>query len=324
MQKTLEQDKMNLDTAPGASGAGPVTKVGLVRDARHRYSWNGGPLYPSVTTILGIKDKPALVGWAKRETAACAVRNLDVLERMVRSGGPQAAVDWLKRIPDYARDASADLGSAVHAAAEAIARGEPVAVAGEVRPFIAAYRRDFLEAFQPRFIAVEAMVCSERYEYGGTADAFAEIDGEEAWPKDLEEVASVGGDEGPDLLRERNGLAAGDRLGGGVDRGPQVGRGVARVVGDPLQPVDRGPRSAASHHPLQHIEVPHRAGRRLPLRPAHEGGLVLDPEDRRHRRVERAAVPGVAVARVTDEADPRHRPRPGRGDPGLAVPRVLF
>ncbi len=55
--------------------------LGLVRDARHRYSWNGGPWYPSVTTILGIKDKPALVGWAKRETAACAVRNLEVLER---------------------------------------------------------------------------------------------------------------------------------------------------------------------------------------------------------------------------------------------------
>jgi hypothetical protein len=158
--------------------ATPSTAVGLVRDARHRYSWNGGPLYPSVTTVLGIKDKPALVGWAKRETAACAVRNLDVLERMVRSGGAQAAVDWLKRIPDYARDASADLGSAVHAAAEAIARGEPVPLAEEVGPFIAAYRRDFLETFQPRFIAVESMVCSERYEYGGTADAFAEIDGE--------------------------------------------------------------------------------------------------------------------------------------------------
>jgi hypothetical protein len=155
-----------------------MTTVGLVRDARHRYSWNGGPLFPSVTTIIGIKDKPALVGWAKRETAACAVRNLDMLERMVQSGGAQAAVEWLKRIPDYRRDASADLGTAVHAAAEAIARGEPASISDEVRPFVAAYRRDFLQAFAPRFIAVEAMVCSERYEYGGTADAFAEIDGE--------------------------------------------------------------------------------------------------------------------------------------------------
>jgi hypothetical protein len=208
MQKALEQDKMSFDTAPGASGAGPLTKVGLVRDARHRYSWNGGPLYPSVTTILGIKDKPALVGWAKRETAACAVRNLDVLEAMVRSGGSQAAVDWLKRIPDYARDASADLGSAVHAAAEAIARGQSGPVAEEVGPFIAAYRRDFLETFQPRFIAVEAMVCSERYEYGGTADAFAEIDGE-IWLLDYKTGAGVY----PDTALQLGGLARAQFIG---------------------------------------------------------------------------------------------------------------
>ena len=97
------------------------------------------------------------MGWAKRETAACAVRNLDVQQKVVRRGGPGAAVDWLKRIPDYTRDASADLGSAVHAAAEAIARGEPVPVDESLRPCLAAYRRDFLETFAPRFLAVEAM-----------------------------------------------------------------------------------------------------------------------------------------------------------------------
>jgi hypothetical protein len=188
--------------------ATPSPTIGLVRDARHRYSWNGGPLYPSVTTILGIKDKPALVGWAKRETAACAVRNLDVLERMVRSGGPQAAVDWLKRIPDYARDASADLGSAVHSAAEAIARGVPAPVSEDVGPFVAAYQRDFLEAFQPRFIAVEAMVCSERYEYGGTADAFAEIAGE-IWLLDYKTGAGVY----PDTALQLGGLARAQFIG---------------------------------------------------------------------------------------------------------------
>jgi hypothetical protein len=160
------------------AGPAPTPTLGLVRDARHRYAWNGGPLYPSVTTILGIKDKPALVGWAKRETAACAVRNLEVLNKMVQGGGPRAAVDWLKKIPDYRRDAAADLGTAVHAAAEAIGRGESMAVGDDVRPFIDAYRRDFLEPFEPRFLALEPMVFSERHEYGGTADAFALIEGE--------------------------------------------------------------------------------------------------------------------------------------------------
>jgi hypothetical protein len=185
-----------------------MTTIGLVRDARHRYSWNGGPLYPSVTTILGIKDKPALVGWAKRETAACAVRNLEMLARMVQSGGAQAAVDWLKRIPDYQRDASADLGTQVHAAAEAIARGGPVAISDEVQPFVAAYRRDFLEVFRPRFLAVEAMVCSQRYEYGGTADAFAEIDGE-IWLLDYKSGAGVY----PDTALQLAGLARAQFIG---------------------------------------------------------------------------------------------------------------
>jgi hypothetical protein len=161
-----------------------------------------------VTTILSIKDKPALVPWAKRETAACAVRNLDVLEQMVRSGGPQAAVDWLKRIPDYARDTAADLGTQVHAMAEALGRGEPVAVDDALRPYLAAYRRDFLEVFAPRFLATEALVCSPRYEYGGTADAFVEIDGE-TWLLDYKTGAGVY----PDTALQLAGLARAQFIG---------------------------------------------------------------------------------------------------------------
>jgi hypothetical protein len=197
------------DVRPRAAdrgGASPT--LGLVRDARHRYSWNGGPWYPSVTTVLQIKDKPALVGWAKRETAACAVRNLEVLEKMVRSGGPGAAVEWLKRIPDYTRDVAADLGTQVHAMAEALGRGEPVAVDESLRPYLAAYRRDFLDVFHPRFLAVEAMVCSERYEYGGTADAFVEIAGE-IWLLDYKTGAGVY----PDSALQLAGLARAQFIG---------------------------------------------------------------------------------------------------------------
>jgi hypothetical protein len=182
--------------------------VGLTRDARHRYTWDGGPEMPSVTTILGIKDKPALVGWAKRETAACAVRNLDVLTRMVAHGGAPAAVNWLKTIPDFQRDVSADLGTAIHAAAEAIARGETMPIEREVQPFVDAYRRDFLERFHPRFLAVEAMVCSLRHEYGGTADAFVEIDGE-IWLIDYKTGAGVY----PDTALQLAGLARAQFIG---------------------------------------------------------------------------------------------------------------
>ena len=203
--------------------------LGLVRDARHRYSWNGGPWYPSVTTVLAIKDKPALVGWAKRETAACAIRNLGVLERMVQSGGPQAAIDWLKKIPDFQRDTAADLGTQVHAMAEAIGRGELLPLEEPLRPYLVAYRRDFLDLFAPRFLAVEAMVCSERYEYGGTADAFVEIAGE-IWLLDYKTGSGVY----PDAALQLAGLA----------RAQFIGR-----PGDPVQ----YPIPAATRFGILHI-----------------------------------------------------------------------
>ena len=91
---------------------------------------------------------------------------------------------------------------------EALGRGEPVAVDESLRPYLAAYRRDFLEAFRPRFLAVEAMVCSERYEYGGTADAFAEIDGE-IWLLDYKTGAGVY----PDSALQLAGLARAQFIG---------------------------------------------------------------------------------------------------------------
>jgi hypothetical protein len=172
------------------SDADALPGVGLERDARHRYRWNGGPWYPSVTTVLAIKHKPALVGWAKRETAACAVRNLPLLARLAETGGTDAAIDWLKRIPDYRRDTAAELGTRVHALAEALARGDAVAVPDELAGFLDAFRRDFLEAFRPRFLALEQMVCSPRHEYGGTADAFVEIAGE-LWLLDYKTGAGI-------------------------------------------------------------------------------------------------------------------------------------
>ena len=133
---------------------------------------------------------------------------LSMLTRMAETGGPRAAVEWLKTIPDFQRDMSADLGSRVHAVAEALARREPVSISDDVRPFVAAYRRDFLDKFEPRFLEVEAMVCSERYEYGGTADAFVEIGGE-IWLLDYKTGAGVY----PDSALQLAGLARAQFIG---------------------------------------------------------------------------------------------------------------
>jgi len=166
----------------------PSLPLGLTRTASHVYSWNDGrtvhaPL-PSVTTVLRVVDKSGpLVGWAKRETAACAIRNLDALVAMREAGGDAAAVAWLKGIPDFQRATAADIGTRVHKLAEQLALGADPDVTPEEAPFVDAYRR-FLEAFQPRFLAVEEMVASLKHGYGGTLDAIAAIDGE-TWLLDL-------------------------------------------------------------------------------------------------------------------------------------------
>lgn len=162
-----------------------IPPVGIHRTAKHTYYWNGDGPFPGVTSVLKVIDKPALVAWAKRETAECAVRNIDLLAGMTRTGGDRMAVEWLKGIPDYARDQAASLGTRVHAAADAFAKGEPAELAAEEMPFIDAYRTA-LEREGITIEAAEFMVIGSvgAHRYGGTADLLAMIDGER-WLIDL-------------------------------------------------------------------------------------------------------------------------------------------
>lgn len=151
---------------------------GLTRDANHLYQWNGGDPIPSVTTIIGILDKSGpLVGWAKREVGNAAVRNLDVLAKMVETAGSESAARWLATIPGYQRDTAANRGSDVHALAEALSRGQEVPIPEEIAPYLDAFQA-WRREWTPRYIAAEEMVCSLRYGYAGTLDAIVEIAGE--------------------------------------------------------------------------------------------------------------------------------------------------
>lgn len=165
-----------------------MTAVGLHRNARHFYSWNGEAAVPGITGIIGILDKPALVGWAKRETAVAAVRNWRLVAEMVKASPPveaklswHPAVAYLKGMPGYKRDVAADAGITVHGIAEAIAKGEKPTITDEYGDFARAFMRDFIEAYKPTFhpLYVEAMVYHAGDDfilpYGGTMDLFCRI-----------------------------------------------------------------------------------------------------------------------------------------------------
>jgi hypothetical protein len=166
------------------------------------YTINGRQ-YWSVTTIIGSGlPKPAIAGWQAKTIAEYAVANhrqiagmLGAVRIVIDSKKPdkpiqvvsdpaavKAAVDWLKGAPWRESSPKMDLGSAVHAEAEAYILGRPrPKPLPLVAPYIESFEH-FLEDFAPTYyqtpsayLMTEATVYSPREVYAGTLDAIIEI-----------------------------------------------------------------------------------------------------------------------------------------------------
>lgn len=153
-----------------------IPRIGAYRTEDHRYYWNGRGPYPSVTTILGVMDNPALVSWAKRTVAEIAVNRWEEVGGYMRKVSPEAAVNWLKGLPDYQRDAAGKLGSSIHLWADIASRGqepdsETFQPSEEERPYLDAYRafQAFLSEHRGTVVSGEKMIWSQDG-YGGTYD----------------------------------------------------------------------------------------------------------------------------------------------------------
>ena len=142
----------------------------------------------SVTTIIGVLDKPALLYWAAEQTALAAIHQQATWRGMLEDDAPGcthedadcAAVKWLRdarlRKRPGVRSAT-ELGEAVHAACESYAlTGTRPEVDDEVRPFLDQFDR-WLQRFSPSYQAAELTVYHPDLGYAGTADAFLSIDG---------------------------------------------------------------------------------------------------------------------------------------------------
>lgn len=111
-------------TVPNKDGDG--TRTTTLRDARKLN------LLPSVTTIIGILDKPQLTKWKMREAAKAAIA----------IPGPQGE-EPLERFADRAIEyamsqvgEAADLGTKIHNAIENLMRGSAEEPSEEMRPFV--------------------------------------------------------------------------------------------------------------------------------------------------------------------------------------------
>jgi hypothetical protein len=155
----------------------------------HRYYFNGQGPVPSVTTILGIMDKPAVVTWKAKETARAILTAPD--EYIVAADDPTYASGLEDRInaavkaADKARDTAASLGSSVHLLADI--EGMPLGasekaqkgfqVSDDTIPYLEAYRH-FLARYSGSNIVSSEHVVWSANGYAGTYDLIMLIDGE--------------------------------------------------------------------------------------------------------------------------------------------------
>lgn len=129
-------------------------------------------LYPSVTSCIGTIDKPALVGWAARETAKAAFKHRHAL---VTFDEEAEAVDLLRNARYRSGDRAKNLGSHVHEIAEALARdSELPPIVPEAAPFADRFIQ-FVDDYGVKFEAIEGTVFSDAHRYAGTFDALVRI-----------------------------------------------------------------------------------------------------------------------------------------------------
>ncbi len=150
------------------------------RGRGHTYLLDGQKV-PGVTSIIkGGMPKPALINWAGNTVAAHAVDHWDDLAQLPHS-------ERLKRLqgaPRADRDAAANRGTQVHGLADALVRGEEVAVPEELAGHVDSYLR-FLDDWQVEPLLVEVSVFSRRWRYGGTLDLIADLAGGGRWLLDI-------------------------------------------------------------------------------------------------------------------------------------------
>lgn len=163
----------------------------------------------SVTTIIGVIDKPGLLYWASEQAAVAAINQQSTWTGMLEdcddgcphdSAGDCQAVKWLRdarwRRPKN-RLSNSDLGTVVHALAEEYAlegvRPDRDRIEHEIRQVggakvqveleapVAVQMLDqfdgWLQRFTPSYQATEVCVYSPTYGYAGTADTFLTVGG---------------------------------------------------------------------------------------------------------------------------------------------------
>lgn len=154
----------------------------------------------SVTTIIGVLDKPALLYWAAEQTANAAIDSIKTWQATLEEQGREEAVKWLRdarfRRPKT-RLSDTAFGTVVHAMCEHYAlsgnkpdkdmvtelivrEGGPQVDIDDELVLLGKCLNNFdgwLHRAHPSYQATEVAVYNTEFAYAGQADAFMTIDG---------------------------------------------------------------------------------------------------------------------------------------------------
>lgn len=154
----------------------PQIQTKSISGSRHYVHPKTGEQVPSVTTILGVVNKPALPRWAAKMTAEYAVANRKTWESL----DDRAATELLKGSPWRSMNDAADKGTSIHGIAEKLLRGERIEYVQPGTEHACQSVAEFITAVQPKPVGIEVTVWSHKHKYAGTLDLLAMID-DELW-----------------------------------------------------------------------------------------------------------------------------------------------
>ena len=170
---------MELRRGQAIPGAKPVTRIDGNPEGRHYQVEGFDELFPSVTNVLGVINKPALVPWARNaalESVQTALLARAGMTESITAEWVADVIDQARQTPDFKRDQAAGFGTQAHELIDRIIQGlEP-----EVSPELEAVVNNFMAwraASDMDIRLTEAMLYSAKYRYAGSADAVAYRDG---------------------------------------------------------------------------------------------------------------------------------------------------
>lgn len=171
-----------------SSTVAPKSMVGAYMTPDHRYYFNGEGPVPSVTTALGILDKPAVVIWKAKATAQAL---LDAQPQLPAEWTDDDRIRWALWEADQTRDTAASLGSSVHLLADMEGMGlgasekaeKGFQVSDDTIPYLQAFR-GFLGRYSASSIVSSEKVVWSLNGYAGTYDLLMNID-DELWLIDI-------------------------------------------------------------------------------------------------------------------------------------------